>query len=135
MKRDEPVFELSSPMEAIPRRYLVAIAAGILWLLLMALGAPGAAAREADTPTAPVGKEEIFRGGLYFPLESGDSFQPAPLLNTAIEGHVNGMVARFTVRHSYRNPGSEWVEGIYVFPLPGKAAVVEGGARIVSNEE
>ena len=34
--------------------------------------------------------------------------------------HSGGRVA---VRQEFRNDGSEWVEGIYVFPLPDDAAV------------
>src|SRR3546814_1545336 len=33
------------------------------------------------------------------------------------------MVARATVRQVFHNPGDRWLEGIYVFPLPERAAV------------
>jgi Ca-activated chloride channel family protein len=36
---------------------------------------------------------------------------------------VSGMVARTRVSQHFHNPGSEHVEGVYVFPLPEKAAV------------
>ena len=48
---------------------------------------------------------------------------PAPLLATDVELRVTGVVARAVVRQRFANPGSEWAEGIYVFPLPEDAAV------------
>ena len=36
---------------------------------------------------------------------------------------ITGLIARTIVRQTFENPGSEWAEGIYVFPLPETAAV------------
>jgi Ca-activated chloride channel family protein len=47
----------------------------------------------------------------------------ATLLNTDVNITVNGLVARVSVMQEFKNDGSEWVEGVYVFPLPDKAAV------------
>jgi Ca-activated chloride channel family protein len=47
----------------------------------------------------------------------------ATRMNTDIEARVSGLVARVSVSQSFRNDGQEWVEGIYVFPLPDAAAV------------
>lgn len=47
----------------------------------------------------------------------------ALLLNTDISGEVNGMVATITLRQTFKNPSTDWVNGEYVFPLPDKAAV------------
>jgi Ca-activated chloride channel family protein len=44
-------------------------------------------------------------------------------MNTSIDARVSGLVARVSVRQEFRNDGQEWVEGIYVFPLPDEAAV------------
>jgi Ca-activated chloride channel family protein len=47
-------------------------------------------------------------------------------------------VARVKVRQEFRNEGGEWVEGIYVFPLPDKAAVdrmrLHIGGRFIEGE-
>jgi hypothetical protein len=47
----------------------------------------------------------------------------APLLSTAVAYRVSGRVARAKVIQTFRNPGSGWHDGIYVFPLPQDAAV------------
>ncbi|HUO82698.1 MAG TPA: marine proteobacterial sortase target protein [Gammaproteobacteria bacterium] len=63
---------------------------------------------------------------------------PAPRLSTAVEIAVSGLVARVAVRQSFRNDSSEWVEGVYVFPLPDGAAVdrlrMTIGDRVVEGE-
>jgi Ca-activated chloride channel homolog len=48
---------------------------------------------------------------------------PAPVLETDVDIVVTGIVARARVRQEFTNPGAEWAEGIYVFPLPDDAAV------------
>ena len=62
----------------------------------------------------------------------------APLLSTAVAFHVSGMVARARVVQTFRNPGSGWYEGIYVFPLPDNAAVdhlrLRVGERTIEGE-
>ena len=47
----------------------------------------------------------------------------APQVSTEVAIDVTGMVARTRVTQFFRNPGSGFVEGVYVFPLPEKAAV------------
>ena len=60
-------------------------------------------------------------GSLLMRMQEG--YVTATLLNTDVDMSVNGLVARVSVRQEFRNDGSEWVEGVYVFPLPDKAAV------------
>ncbi len=45
------------------------------------------------------------------------------VLGTAVHMNINGLVARVSVRQEFRNDGNAWTEGVYVFPLPDKAAV------------
>jgi Ca-activated chloride channel homolog len=83
---------------------------------------------------APAGLED---GGLYFETEATGAV-PATRLATEFDIRVSGMVARVSVRQRFRNDGSEWVEGIYVFPLPDDAAVdtltMEIGDRRIEGE-
>ena len=39
-------------------------------------------------------------------------------MNTDVDMQISGLVARVAVRQEFHNEGAEWVEGIYVFPLP-----------------
>ncbi|WP_438864621.1 marine proteobacterial sortase target protein [Neptunicella sp.] len=47
----------------------------------------------------------------------------SPLLHTDVHINVTGLVARTTVTQTFRNPDPQWMNGIYVFPLPENAAV------------
>lgn len=110
--------------------YLVLIAGvglglGIALLAAALLFLPAAAAAE-DGP----------RPGLL--LKSAQDTVSAPMLDTEVHIQVSGMVARATVRQSFRNPSDEWREGVYVFPLPEDAAVdhltMRSGKRVVAGE-
>ena len=60
-------------------------------------------------------------GSLLWQMEQG--YTTATLINTDVQMQISGLVARVSVRQEFLNDGAEWVEGIYVFPLPDKAAV------------
>lgn len=55
--------------------------------------------------------------GLFF------NGKEAPVLGATVEVRVTGIIARTKVTQIFQNPSSDWVEGIYIFPLPGDAAV------------
>ncbi len=52
-----------------------------------------------------------------------DPWAPAPTLSTEVRFEVAGVVARARVTQRFRNGTDGWVEGVYVFPLPERAAV------------
>jgi Ca-activated chloride channel family protein len=56
-------------------------------------------------------------------MRMAEGYAAAPLLNTDVNININGLVARVSVMQEFRNEGEEWVEGVYVFPLPDEAAV------------
>jgi len=76
---------------------------------------PGSAVADAPSPDA------MQTGSLLMRMEQG--YVTATLLNTDVNITINGLVARVSVMQEFKNDGNEWVEGVYVFPLPGKAAV------------
>ena len=86
-------------------------------LITLVLLVPGlqAAASEDLRPT------DMQMGSLLFQMQEG--YVTATLMNTDVEMTINGLVARVSVKQEFRNEGSEWVEGVYVFPLPDEAAV------------
>jgi len=61
--------------------------------------------------------------GAVWLLPGNGSYVNALLLETDVSFDVSGIVARATVKQRFRNTGSLWAEGIYVFPLPENAAV------------
>jgi Ca-activated chloride channel family protein len=62
----------------------------------------------------------------------------APLLETDVCIWVTGVIARARVTQRFRNPSPEWVEGVYLFPLPETASVdtlrMLIGSRVVEGE-
>ena len=80
---------------------------------------------------------DVGRGSLL--LDDGDAttLRVAPLVVTDVDITVSGLVARAHVSQSFHNPSDDWVEGIYVFPLPEGAAVdhmvVRIGERIIEG--
>ncbi len=61
----------------------------------------------------------------------------ALLLDTAISGQVNGMIATIKVKQTFKNDSDVWLNGRYVFPLPEGAAVdnmtIEIGGRLIKG--
>lgn len=108
----------------------------LLALLLMLL-VPGlwplALRASVDLVSSP---EQLKSGGLLLRMQHG--YAVATRLNTDINIEVNGLVARVVVRQSFRNDGPQWLEGIYVFPLPDNAAVdrmrLHIGERFIEGE-
>ena len=86
-------------------------------ILIMAIvwAQPGIASAEGPTPN------NMQTGSLLMRMSEG--YVTATLLNTDVNIDVNGLVARISVMQEFENDGQEWVEGVYVFPLPDEAAV------------
>ena len=86
----------------------------IIYLVLACLSAPVALAEESPLTA-------VQSGTLLMKLQAG--IVTATRMNTDVSMNVSGLVARVSVRQEFRNDGDEWTEGVYVFPLPDKAAV------------
>jgi Ca-activated chloride channel family protein len=75
-------------------------------------------------------------GSLLLQMQSG--YATATRINTDVTIRVSGPVARTALSQNFRNDGTEWVEGIYVFPLPECAAVdrlrIRVGERVIEGE-
>ena len=91
--------------------------------LLLFLTATGSAS-VADAVPHPAAMTETTRGTLWLRQEGDPAgLRAAPGLATEVTLEVTALVARATVRQRFRNPGRDWAEGVYVFPLPETAAV------------
>ncbi len=71
-------------------------------------------------------------GTLFFPSEDGQEYLSAPVLDTTVDLKITGLICRATVRQRFHNPTADWVEGMYVFPLPEMAAV-DGMTLVVGD--
>lgn len=78
----------------------------------------------AQTPTVPALQPgDSTSGAFVYRSDAGGQTGVAPLVNTAVQINVTGVIARATVTQKFLNPTDAWVEGTYVFPLPEGSAV------------
>jgi len=95
--------------------------------LLAALALQALPVHAQDQIQARAGQVQVVESetpaGLFFRSGEAGSVLEAPVLKSDVSIAVNGMVARATVRQVFHNPSDRWLEGIYVFPLPGRSAV------------
>ncbi len=94
----------------------------VILLIIVLASSPQPAAAADPTP------DEMQSGSLMLRMQSG--YVSAALLNTDVQMDISGLVARVAVRQEFENTSSEWLEGVYVFPLPDEAAVDQMRLRI-----
>jgi Ca-activated chloride channel family protein len=110
-------------------------------MLIMAavLAAPSSVhGQETGNIETTVGLAEVGQGSLLFTTDVPGRYVPAPIQSTDVEIAVRGLVVEAKVRQRFSNPGDDWLEGVYVFPLPQNAAVhamrLEIGERIIEGQ-
>jgi Ca-activated chloride channel family protein len=110
-------------------------------LLAFACGLPPQLARAQQAGVGgavPMKLQEVQSGTLLIKSADDGGTLAAPRQATEVNLRVSGMVVRATVKQTFHNPGEDWVEGIYVFPLPENAAVdhmkMRIGERVVEGE-
>ncbi|XOF35183.1 MAG: marine proteobacterial sortase target protein [Candidatus Electrothrix sp. YB6] len=99
--------------------------------VLVVLGWFGSAAADpaGQTESDRTGREELVtldavqQGELLLPSDEPGKFRAAPMLSMDVDIRVSGIAARATVRQHFSNDSDEWVEALYVFPLPDESAV------------
>jgi len=111
--------------------------ASVLSLALLLAGA--AAAQVCLEEIGPaVTMAQVGQGSLLFKSSRPGTYVQAPTVETDVRISVVGMVARAVVRQRFANPSDEWVEGVYVFPLPDNAAVdhmrLVIGSRVIEGQ-
>lgn len=123
---------------------LASLFAGMVTALLLGLlvfiwsNSAAAAELNGQSNYQSIRMDDLKRGSLLMKLAGGGVAVDAPLLNTDVKMTISGMMVRVLVRQQFKNPAAEWVEGIYVFPLPEDAAVdrlrLRIGKRIIEGE-
>ena len=88
---------------------------------------------DADEVVSPY---QVQNGSLLLRMKSG--YHIATRMNSDVHITVSGLAARTTLRQTFRNDSADWVEGVYVFPLPDGAAVdqlrMTIGDRVIEGE-
>jgi Ca-activated chloride channel family protein len=77
-------------------------------------------------------------GSLLIETNHAGQYSLAPTIDTDVQMDITGLVARVSITQHFINPSTDWVNGVYVFPLPETAAVDHMemiiGERIISGE-
>ena len=112
-------------------------------LLTCFLFAPAALA-DKPTPQPNFETGETIRlgdaqdGSLLFRTDTAGRYIKAPMVKTDVNIKVSGPIIRTTLSQTFENTSSEWVEGVYVFPLPDGAAVdqlrIIVGGRMIEGQ-
>jgi len=77
-----------------------------------------------------LGLDAVTQGTLLLKSEQPGRYQAAPTQQTDVEMLVTGPIVRTQVTQRFSNPGAQWAEAIYAFPLPEEAAVDRLAMRI-----
>ena len=102
----------------------------------------------ADTPPAPnalspqtqneIGLNDTRDGSLLFKTDRPGRYIKAPMVATDVKMDIAGPVIRTTLSQTFKNTSDQWVEGVYVFPLPENAAVdhlrIVVGGRLIEGQ-
>ncbi|MCK9489281.1 MAG: marine proteobacterial sortase target protein [Xanthomonadales bacterium] len=93
-----------------------------------------ASAQSQRPPPAPANDSQH---GLQL-LDAAGQWYAAMALETTVDFHIRGLIAEVTVSQRYVNDSGEWLEGRYLLPLPGDAAVgslrLQVGERLIEGQ-
>lgn len=89
----------------------------------IAVAEPVAGARSGSDASASFGPEAATSGELLYRPAETQSWTTAATLSGSARFEVHGLLASVMVEQIFRNDSADWVEAVYVFPLPDSAAV------------
>ena len=119
-------------------RYCLHIVVLRVAVLLGVLLSPYTLAASISALGQPMQPGAAKAGTLLVRADADAPLRAIPMLGTDVDISVTGLVARTVVTQYFHNPTDEWLEGIYVFPLPQNAAVdtleVRIGDRTIVGE-
>lgn len=119
-------------------RYLLLL---VLSIAVGTLAWHSAQAEEVARSQEVVGQEQriedVQAGQLLFKGEGSADYHSSLLLHSDVQIQVSGLIAHSTLKQTFRNDSSTWVEGVYVFPLPDDGAVsrlrIKIGERVIEG--
>jgi Ca-activated chloride channel homolog len=110
----------------------------VIAVLSMASVVTPAFSGEGDPSVQSIRAADVGSGSLLVRSDRSTGFPRAPALETRVKIRVTGMIGRTRVVQKFRNETDEWQEGVYVFPLPERAAVdslhMVIGERVIEGE-
>ncbi len=110
---------------------------GLLLITIFVLWTDTLSHAKASPAEETTSINEATQGTLLLRTATQERLSPAPTLHTNAYISVTGLIARTIVHQTFQNPGTDWAEGVYVFPLPETAAVdhlrMHIGERIIKG--
>jgi len=114
---------------------LLLITLGVIPSLFIILTSKPACADSADYY---VSMNNISEGSLLIRDENASQYRQIPLMDTQVNMDISGMLVRSHVKQYFKNTSNDWIEAVYVFPLPETAAVdhmrMQIGERIIEAQ-
>ena len=108
------------------------------FLIVLAFLAPAIESQAWRPRSQVVTPADMKMGSLLLRSDFDRGYVEAPTVETKVRIRVTGLVGRTRVVQLFRNPSEEWVEGVYVFPLPERAAVdtmrMKVGERVIEGQ-
>ena len=130
----------SSTLNTFVPMLLAAVASGVVaaFILMLAVFFLVTPVHAQSEELAEVGMNDVMQGSLLFKTERNQRYLQAPTLHTDVSMNVTAMIARAVVKQKFVNTTEDWVEGVYVFPLPETAAVdhmrMKIGERVIEGQ-
>jgi Ca-activated chloride channel homolog len=92
----------------------------------------------ASSALAQESPPRVTHGSLLIHTHVAGRPEEVPAVRTDVRIRVTGPIARVAVTQEFLNPTAEWLEGVYVFPLPEGAAVdamrLKVGERVIEGQ-
>jgi len=104
------------------QRLIIFILLSVITLFLMLMSDIVKASTDYDG-FPQVSLDKVSEGSLLMKDVHSGLYKQIPLLDTDVVISVSGMVARSHITQQFKNTSDNWIEAIYVFPLPELAAV------------
>lgn len=94
--------------------------------------------RSAAQIESELGLNDVRDGSLLFKTDRVGRYVKAPMVSTDVKMKIAGPVIRTKLSQTFKNTSDQWVEGVYVFPLPENAAVdrlrIVVGGRFIQGQ-
>ena len=96
----------------------------ILLILVTVISSLAWRSAQADEERAWVqGPADVQAGQLLLQRDGQSGYRASVIHSGEVHFQISGMVAHATLKQAFRNTSADWVQGVYAFPLPEKAAV------------
>ncbi len=115
-----------------PGSILLIVYIGAILFFLLLGGFSRAEAKDNSFDLQKMNLDEVQQGELLLAQDQATTYLRASLLSQQVDISISGMVADVSLTQRFQNDTDQWLEAVYVFPLPEESAVT--GMRMVIGE-